>query len=186
MNETMKTLLNRRSIRGYKPEQIKDEDLKTIIEAGKYAPSAVNQQSWHFTVIQNKEMLNKINSACKNMFEKSENPDFQKRAQAEGFSIFYNAPTYIIVSGDDHAIASTNDGSLALGNMFNAACSLGIGSCWIHAVKQLFAAEEGKPLKKELGIPEGYSPIGSAAFGYSAGEWPSPAPRKEGTVTIIK
>lgn len=186
MNETLKTLLNRRSIRKYEQEQIKDEELQAILEAGKYAPSAMNQQPWHFTVVQNKEVLQRINEACKAAFAKSGNKHFEERAKAENFAIFYNAPTLIIVSGDQKAIAPQNDGSLALGNMLIAAESLGIGSCWIHAINFLFSTEEGQSFKQELGIPEGYAPVGSGAFGYKAAAHPSPAPRKEGTVTIIK
>jgi nitroreductase len=186
MNETIKSILSRRSIRKYKDEQISDEELQAIIEAGKFAPSAMNQQSWHFTVIQNKEVLQRINNTCKAAFSKSGNKNFEERAKSENFSIFYNAPTFIVVSGDQKAIAPQNDGSLALGNMFNAAESLGIGSCWIHALNFVFTTEEGQSLKKDLGIPEGYIPIGSGAFGYKGMEQPSPAPRKEGTVNIIK
>jgi len=186
MNETLKTILSRRSIRAYKQEQIKDEELQKILEAGKFAPSAMNQQSWHFTVIQNKEMLHRINEACRAVYEKSENEVLKQRAKAENFSVFYNAPTYIIISGDEKAIAPINDCSLALGNMFLAAHSLGIGSCWIHAVNQLFKTEDSRTLKEALGIPEGYTPLCSGAFGYSEVEWPSPAPRKENVVHIIK
>lgn len=177
MNETIKTIMSRRSIRAYKEEQLKEEDLKAIIDAGLYAPSAMNQQSWHFTVIQKKDLINKVNEACKVAMQRTNNPDF---------NVFYNAPTIIIVSGSDKAIAPKNDGSLAMENMFLAAASLGIGSCWIHAVTGLINTEDGKNLIKELGIPEGYSIVGSGAFGYKASESPAPAPRKEGTVNIIK
>lgn len=186
MNETLKSIFDRRSIRQYKQEQIREEELQTILEAGKFAPSAMNQQSWHFTVVQNKAMLEKINALCKIAFLKSGNKRFEERAQAENFSPFHNAPTFIIVSGDGNAIAPQNDGSLALGNMFLAAYSLGIGSCWIHAMNYLFSTEEGKTLKKELGIPEGYVSVGAGAFGYPAAQPPAPAPRKEGTVNIIQ
>lgn len=186
MNETLKSILNRRSIRKYQEKQITDEELQAILEAGKFAPSAMNQQSWHFTVVQNKKMLQKINQACRTAFSKSGNKNFEERAKAENFHIFYNAPTFIIVSGDEKAIAPQNDGSLALGNMLLAAESLEIGSCWIHAMNFLFSTEEGKLLKKELGIPEGYVPVGSGAFGYKDGKSPSPALRKEGIINIIR
>jgi nitroreductase len=186
MNETLKTILNRRSIRKFEQEKIKENELQAILEAGKFAPSAMNQQSWHFTVVQNKELLQKIDEACRTAFIKSGNKSFEERAKAENFSIFYNAPTFIIVTADEKAIAPQNDGSLALGNMFLAAESLGIGSCWIHAINFLFSTEEGKALKKELGIPAGYAPVGSGAFGYKAVEAPSPAPRRDGTVSIIE
>lgn len=186
MNETLKIILNRRSVRKYKEEQIKDEELDTILEAGKFAPSAMNQQSWHFTVVQNKEMLEKLNKAFKDVFLKSGDPRFEAMAKAANFSPFYNAPTYIIVSGDEKAIAPHNDGTLALENMFLAAHSLGIGSCWINAIKHLFSAEESDALKKELGIPEGYVAVASGSFGYPAVEPSKAAARKEGTVNIIK
>lgn len=186
MNETIRTLLSRRSIRAYKTEQIKDEDLNTILKAGSFAPSAMNQQSWHFTVVQNKEVFDKINKACKKAFENSNNPNFRASAKDSDFSICYNAPTYIIVSGKDGNIAPQVDCGLALENMFLAAASLGIGSCWIHAVNFLFATEEGKALKKELGIPEGYTPCCSGAFGYSAQEAREAAPRRKNFVTMFK
>lgn len=177
MNETLKTIMSRRSIRAYNEEQLKEEDLKAIIDAGLYAPSAMNQQSWHFTVIQKRELINKVNEACKVAMQRTNNPDF---------NVFYNAPTVIIVSGDDKAVAPQNDGSLAMENMFLAGASLGIGSCWIHAIRGLINTEDGKNLIKELGIPEGYSIVGSGVFGYKASDSPAPSPRKEGTVNIIK
>jgi nitroreductase len=185
MNETIKTLLIRRSIRKYKDEQIKEEELQAILEAGKFAPSAMNQQSWHFSVIMNKELLQKINEACKDVFSKSGNKSYEDRAKAENFSLFYNASTYIIVSGNETAIAPQIDCALTLGNMFLSAESIGIGSCWIHAITQLFNTKEGLALKKELGIPDGYNAFGSGAFGYKATE-PKAPPRKENIINIIK
>jgi nitroreductase len=186
MNETINNIMSRRSTRKYKEEQIKDEELNVILDAGRFAPSAMNQQSWHFTAVQNKEVLQKIVEAARTAFLNSGNENFVARAKAENFNPFYNAPTLILVFGDEKAIAPQNDGSLALENMFLAAQSIGIGSCWIHSVNFLFNTEVGKALKEELGIPEGYAPIGSGIFGYSAVEASAPAPRKEGTVNIIK
>lgn len=190
MNETLKTILTRRSIRKYEQEQIKEEEMYAILEAGKFAPSAMNQQSWHITVIQNKETIQKINEACIAFLIKSGNKNFQERskgASVDNISIFYNAPTLIVVSGDEKAIAPQIDCSLSIGNMFLAAESLGISSCWIHALNHFYATNDGKAfLMKELIIPEGYSIVGSGVFGYKAVESPSPAPRKDGTFTIIK
>lgn len=186
MNETLQTIVDRRSIRGYKPEQIKDQELAEIVKAGQFAPSAMNQQSWHFSVIQNRDLLNKINAIVKEAMLKADNPEMVNRAKAENFNVFYAAPTLIVVSGDTNAIAPQYDGTLALGNMFLAAASLGVGSCWIHAIPRVFNTEFGKPVFKELGIPEGYQIYCAGAFGYHAGAAPAAAPRKEGTVQIIK
>jgi nitroreductase len=184
MNETIKTLLNRRSIRAYKEEQLKEEELKTILEAGQYAPTAINEQSWHFTVVQNKELLNKINSVCKAMLQGMGGP-MGERARSENFSVFYNAPTFILISGDEQSIAPQINCSLAMQNMFLSAEAQDIGSCWIHAVTNFTKSEAGKTLMKELQIPEGFNIYSAGAFGYKAMEG-SAAPRKENTITILK
>ncbi|MDR3600579.1 MAG: nitroreductase family protein [Desulfosporosinus sp.] len=185
MNETIKTLLNRRSIRSYTPEQLKDDDLQIILKTGKFAPSAMNQQSWHFTVVQNKEILQRINQVIRAIFLKSGNAHFEEMAKADTFHVFYNAPTLIIVSGDEKAIAPQCDCALAMGNLFLAASSLGIGSCWIHALTQLDTTPEGTKLISDLGIPSGNKIFASGAFGYAASETPTPAPRKDNAVNII-
>jgi len=186
MNETIKTILSRRSVRAYKKGQMNDDDLQIILKAGMYAPSAMNQQSWHFTVVQNNETLNKINQTCKSIFSKSGNERFEAQAKSKTFSVFYNAPTLIIVSGDEKAIAPQYDCALANENMFLSAASIGIGSCWIHAMTQLNSTEEGNALIKELGIPEGNKIFAAGAFGYNASESPTAAPRKENVVTYLK
>ena len=190
MNETLKTILSRRSIRAFKQEQIKEEELKAILQAGSFAPSAMNQQSWHFTVIQNKELLQKINEFSKAVLIKIGNKAFEARSKntpVEKINIMYNAPTLIIVSGDIKAIAPQNDASLAIENMFLAAESLRIGSCWLHTFNVLFSTEEGKDfLIKQKLIPEGYVPVGSGVFGYKDVEASSPAPRREGIYTFFR
>lgn len=186
MSETLNTIFTRRSFRSYGQEQIPDEALKVILEAGKFAPSAMNQQPWHFTVVQNKGVLHKINETLKNIFLKSGNPAMIERVKAEDFSPFYNAPTLIIVSGDSKAVAPEADCSLALGNMFLAAEALDIGSCWINSLRSLGKTKEGVSLIKELEIPEGYIVFGSGAFGYKGSAHPEAPARVEGTVTFIR
>lgn len=190
MNETLKTIINRRSIRKFKAEQIKDEELSAILEAGKFAPSGMNQQPWHFSVIQNKKMLQKINQACKACLIKTGNKRFEelsKDTKAEDISLTFNAPTLIIVSGDRNAIASQTDCTMAIENMFIAAESLGIGTCWIHAITLLYSDPEGEALLMNEGIiPKDYILAGSAVFGYKATKQPSAAPRKENTVTFYR
>ena len=186
MNEVLQSIRQRRSIRTFKPQQISDDDLQKIIEAGQFAPSARNEQPCHFTVVQNKELQGKINQVIRKIFLNSGDPAFIERTKAENFSPFYHAPTLIIVSADAKVVAPEADSSLALGNMFLAAHALGIGSVWIHSLRSLFSIEDGKELNKDLQIPEGHVIYGSGAFGYNSGKAPDAAPRKEGTVTFIR
>lgn len=186
MNETIQTILKRRSIRAYEPTQITDEELEIILEAGKFAPSGANSQSWHFSVLQKIDLMDRLNAVVRETFLHSNNPRMLQRAADENFSVFYKAPTAIIVSADESAITPQWDSTLAIGNMFLAAASLGIGSCWIHAIVHIFESEEGMSFKEELCIPDGYKVFGAGVFGYPSGDLPEPAPRKEGTVDIIK
>lgn len=174
MNETLKTLLNRRSIRKFKAEQIKDEELNAVLEAGKYAPSGANQQSALFIAVQNKDTIKKISKMNAAVMGK------------ENIDPYYGAPTVILVLADKSKVTPIEDGSIAIGNMCNAAYSLGLGSCWIHRTKQMFETEEGKALLKEWGVQGDYIGVGSCILGYPDCEQPKAAPRKENFVVIIK
>jgi nitroreductase len=172
MNEAIRTLLERRSIRKFKAEQIKEDELNAILEAGMYAPSGANQQSALFVVIQDKETLAKLSAMNAAVLGKDIDP-------------YYGAPTLILVFADRSKVTPVEDGSLALGNMFNAAASLGIGSCWIHRVRQMFETGEGKELLREWGITGDYIGVGSCILGYPDCEHPRAAPRKDNFVVRV-
>ncbi len=150
----------------------------------------MNQQSWHFTIIQNEELLNRIMDTCKALIMQSNNSAMKDRVSdigARGVNLFYNAPTLIIVSGKENCLTPQIDCSLALGNMFLAAQSLGLGSCWIHAIAHLYSSSQGKEfLHAQAGIPEGYAVIGAGAFGYAAIEAPKAPPRHEDIITYMR
>ncbi len=187
MNETINSILKRRSIRVYKPDQVDDESLELILEAGRYAPSAMNQQPWHFTVVRERSLLEKLEASCKTVFLESDIEALRQVASRDDFSVFYRAPTLVIVTGDTNALAPQYDCTLAMQNMMLAAASLDIGSCWMHSIMMFHATEKGKAVFRDLGIvfPERHQPYASAVFGFSAVPLPEPEPRKEGCVTII-
>ncbi len=172
MNETIKTLLERRSIRKFKPEQIREEELNAILGAGMYAPSGANQQSALFVVIQDKETLKKLSAMNASVLGKNIDP-------------YYAAPTVILVFADKSKITPIEDASLALGNMFNAAASLGIGSCWVHRAKEMFETDEGKNLLRRWGAAGDYIGVGSCILGYPDGKQPKAAPRKDNFVIRV-
>jgi nitroreductase len=188
MNETIQTILKRRSIRAYEERQLPEKELDEILLAGQYAPTAMGQQPWHFTVLQNPELIGKLQIECKNVFLNSESAALREVASREGYDVFYHAPTLIIVSGDSHAVAPREDCVLAMENMFLAATSLGIASCWVHTPVLLYESEAGAAACATLGLrfPEGHIPYAAAVFGYSAMTSPDAGPRKPGTVTMVR
>lgn len=179
MESTITDLINRRSIRKFKNEQINENELNKILEAGMYAPTGMNMQSPRIVVVQNKEIRNKL-SKLNSSFLWSDN-------NSEKQDPFYGAPTVLIVLADKNIKTYLEDGSLVLGNLMNAAYALGIGSCWIHRAKEEFDSPEGKELLKSWNIPDNYVGIGHCILGYPEDDFPKQAkPRKENYITYIK
>ena len=173
MNETIENLIKRRSCRKYKKEQIKEEELNQILEAGTYAPTGKGKQSPIMIVVQNKETIEKLWKINRKIMGVETDP-------------FYGAPTIIVVLADKNVGTHIEDGSLVIGNLMNAASSLGIGSCWIHRAKEEFETEEGKELLKKWQIPDNYVGIGHCILGYPEGELPKAKERKQNYITFIK
>ncbi len=169
MNETISCLLNRRSVRAYRPEQIKPAELETILQAGLYAPSAMNLQSSIMLVIQDREtiaMLSRLNAM---VMGRDTDP-------------FYGAPTVIVVLADKNAPNHVQDASLVMGNLMNAAFSLGVDSCWINRAREVFEMPEARALLREKGISDDYVGVGNCILGYRSGELPAAPPRREGRI----
>lgn len=186
MNPIIENILSRRSVRAYSEEQIKQEDMEQILKAGLYAPSGCNTQSWHFTVIQNKDLMKELNTESKKILETCEVEKFQELAKNENYDIFYKAPTTIIISGESSAPCPREDCAAASENMILTANSLGIGSCWIGLITYLFLSEKVGEYTKKLGIPEGYAPYYAITLGYKKYPDPKPHPRRANTVNFIK
>ena len=173
MNETIENLIKRRSCRKYKKEQIKEEELKQILEAGTYAPTGKGKQSPIMIVVQNKETIEKLSKINRKIMGVETDP-------------FYGAPTIIVVLADKNIGTHVEDGSLVIGNLMNAASSLGIGSCWIHRAKEEFETEQGKELLNEWQIPDNYVGVGHCILGYPEGELPKAKERKQNYITFIR
>ena len=174
-NIILQALRERRSCRSYKPVQIKDDELKAVLEAGTWAPTGMGRQDPWIVAIQNPALLKKISKMNAAFLGVDTDP-------------FYGAPTYVLVFGSDPAAwaNSVPDGSLVLGNMMNAAHAIGLGSCWINREREMFATDEGKAMMQELGLPEGLIGIGALALGYPAAPPREPKPRKENYYRIVK
>ena len=173
MNDTLNTLKERRSIRQYKKEQITDEQLNQILEAGMFAPSGMGTQPAIMVVVQEEKLIQKLSKLNAKF---TGNPDDDP---------FYGAPTVVIVLADSSRNTYIEDGSLVMGNLMNAAYSLGVDSCWIHRAREMFESEEGQALLKEWGIQGNYVGIGNCILGYRDCEYPEPKPRKEGYVIRV-
>ena len=166
MNETLNTLKSRRSVRAYLPEQVKEEQLQQILEAGTYAATGRGLQSPIMVVVQDPDTiayLSKLNAA---VMGTTSDP-------------FYGAPTVIVVLADRERPTCVEDGSLVMGNLMNAAEAVGVNSCWIHRAREVFDSPEGKALLEKWGIHGDYVGVGHCILGYAKGQVPEAKPRKE-------
>ena len=151
MNQTIKDMLERRSIRKFKPDMIPKEIIDQIIEAGLYAANGRGHQASIIVAVTNKELRDKISAVnCK------------IGGWSQDFDPFYGAPVLLIVLAEKDWPTHIYDGSLVMGNLMLAAHTLGIGSCWIHRAKEEFEMEEYKDLLKSLGIEGEYEFSGAA------------------------
>ncbi|WP_298019202.1 nitroreductase [uncultured Dysosmobacter sp.] len=173
MNETLKVLRERRSVRKYKAEQITDGELNVILDAGTWAPTGMGKQSPVMVVVQDAETIAYMSRL---------NAEIQGRP---GTDPFYGAPTVVVVLADGTNPNWLRDGSLVMGNLMNAAASLNVGSCWINRAIELFDRAEGKELLKKWGLPEHYRGVGNCILGYADGPLPAPKPRKENYIIRV-
>lgn len=175
MNEIIKAMEERRSIRKFKPEMPMKEDLQQIVEAGLYASNGMGRQATITVAVTNKELRDRLSAVnCKiGGWDESVDP-------------FYGAPAILIVLAEKDWRNRVYDGSLVMGNMMLAAHSLGLGSIWIHRAKEEFEMPEYQQLLKELGVESEWEGIGHCAVGYIDGEMPEAAERKPNRVFWVE
>ena len=164
-------LKNRRSIRKYKPDQVTDDHLDAILEAGLYAASGMNTQNTIMVAVRDREtrdLLSRMNAA---VMGSDKDP-------------FYGAPCVVVVLAEPERYTAVEDGALVMGNLMQAAHDIGVGSCWIHRARQMFESEEGKALLRKWGLREDLMGIGNCVLGY-ADETPAPKPRREGRIVKV-
>ena len=174
MNETIKVLETRRSCRNFDSSKMVDEEtINAILEAGTYAASGMGKQSAIIIAVTNKEVRNQISKENASVMGVNSDP-------------FYGAPVILIVLANKDVPTYMYDGSLVMGNLMNAAKSLGVDSIWIHRAKEEFESDFGKKMLADLGIEGNYEGIGHCALGYAASEIGAPAARKDNYVYYVK
>lgn len=173
MKETLRDLKERRSCRAYLPEQIREEALAAILEAGTYAPTGMGRQSPVIVAVQDPETRNALSRMNAAVMGRDGDP-------------FYGAPTVVVVLADPEIGTYLYDGVLVMGNLMNAAQAVGVDSCYIFRAKEVFETAEGKALLRKWGIPERYVGIGNCILGYGApcGKQEA-APRKENYIVRV-
>ncbi|MCH5161286.1 MAG: nitroreductase family protein [Clostridiales bacterium] len=182
--DVFKAILERRSTRSFTKEAVKKADLEKIVEAGMYAPSAINEQPWLFTVVTDKEVLAKLNEAVKGQMSAADEERIRSRSADNSYCFYYGAPALIIVSCNSIALFPAEDAACALENMFLASHALGLGSCWINQLCGSANDHVGiRSILSEIGVPDTHCVYGCAAVGHIKLE--TPLKERRGSVNFV-
>ena len=188
MNETIKTILERRSIRKYKDTPVPRELLDTLVECGKFAATGMGLQPWFFSVVTDRSVLDRIAKCNRDLILSLPEGPMTARAKDPNFDNFYHAPAAIIISGNgdpearEHTVA---DCANAAENICIGAQALGLGSCYIASFKLCLSVPDGDWMYSALQVPDGYEPFFAVAVGYPDETLGERAPRRENLVAYI-
>lgn len=160
--ELSEVINKRKSVRGYKEEQITDDELEAILAVANNAPNA---GPFQVTVIQNKKLLKDINDTAKEIMLASEG-FMKERASLPGYEPLYGAPTLLVLSAPEGPFTQTNVACSAT-TMILKATDLEIGTC--YAVSPILALSQDE-FKNKLELPEGFEPVAAVLLGYENGE----------------
>ena len=161
--EVLQAIENRRLHRAYRAEQIPEEVLGKILEAGLQSPSARNHQPWHFSVVQDAGLIQEGHDEAARVMGKNGSPRFADPK----FQIFYYAPTAVFIFGEKDFDWTDVDCGIAVENMALAAEGLGIGSVILGLPKAAFKGEKADELRAKLRCPEGYDFVIALSLGYA-------------------
>ncbi len=190
-NAVMENILTRRTIRRFRSEQITEEELQTVLEAGMYAPSAGGRQGVLFVVSQDRETNEKLGRIKKNntnvkmstdtVYISKEQPSIADDPTI--VSAFYDAPTVITLFVPKDFLYGPYDASAAAENMLLAAHSIGLGGCYIGSAWDSFRDVYGQETLKKWNIRTDYYAVIHVLLGYPKDEQaPKGKARKEGRI----
>ncbi len=184
MNDTIRSILDRRSIRAYKDDAVTAEQLEILKECAVASPTAVNGQSWHFTFVTDRAIITDVDKAVVADFESRGDTATSERIRSRGGTVFYNAPLAVFISCDKDSKWGEVDAGIAVENLALAAHSLGLGSVIIGMCAAAFSGSEGKRLEQLLRFPENHRFAIAIAIGQPDTSKEA-HPVQEGKITVI-
>ena len=187
-NEMLRVILERRSVRKYKPDDVAKKDIETVLQAALYAPSGAGAEPWHFTVITDKKIIENFDSRARAAMAASGIERIETIGKSPHYRVFFGAPIVILICGEKtlrktgRHLSALADCSAAIQNMQLAAASIGLGACWIGLVRYLFERDPA------FMAPDGYEPLFALVMGHpseNVNAEPRP-PRREGTIAWLE
>ncbi|HJU83584.1 MAG TPA: nitroreductase family protein [Holophagaceae bacterium] len=178
--DVLDAIRGRRAVRAYTEAKVPREAIRSLLDAAVWAPSAMNLQSWAFAIVQDPVTLHRISEDAKKASLATMAPDpahhgLREALEGPDFSVFYDAGTLIVICATGSGPFATGDCCLAAQNLMLAAHAAGLSTCPIGLA---LPALRQAGMKRELGIPSGYTPVFAAILGHPR-ERPEPPSRHE-------
>jgi nitroreductase len=171
MNETIKTILARRSCRAFTEQAVSEADIRQILDCALSGASGMGEQTWQFTAVMNREKIQQLAKAVGNALGR------------DGYDM-YNPDVLIITSNDKDSKYREVDNACAMQNIYVASEALGLGCVWINQLLTCYDDPDVRKILDSFGVPENHGVYGCAAIGYKAQE---PAPKEiKGKACIVK
>ncbi len=167
------TILARRSVRAYAPNELDRNTVQTLLEAAVRAPTAIHEEPWAFVVVQDKQVLKQLSDRAKPLFIERLHRSHQTGGHVldtfsnPDFNIFHDAGTLIVICAKPSGPFVEADCWLAAENLMLAACAIGLGSCVIGSA---VAALNTPEVKAKLGIPAEFNAVAPIIVGVPSGE----------------
>ena len=182
----LQAIRERRAVRDYRPDPVSAGMIYQLMTSASWAPSAMNEQPWHFTVVTDTNLLDEMSTNSKAWLLQSVSAmpraeHFRDMLSDENFHIFYHAPALIIISAPSQGQWAVEDCSLAAQNLMLAAANLGLGSCWIGFAQSWLNAPQAR---EQLNLSRENICVAPIVVGYPKAMPPS-VPRKALTVTWV-
>ena len=172
INDVLRAMESRRSHRAYAPTQLTKAQLDAILLAALQSPSAVNRQPWHFSVVQNQQLLARLTKAAHRRAAQLTREERGPRFDDPAFHVHYHAPTVIFLSAEDTP-ANRLDCGIAVQQIALAAESLGLGSVIVGLIRLAFENDEAEELKQALHFPKNHAFMISIALGTPTDDKPA-------------
>jgi nitroreductase len=175
----IETIYARRSIRSYSDAALDRNTILTLLAAAVQAPTAIHEEAWAFTVIEDMDALNRLSDSAKEIFRKQQHASVIPHGLDDPNSnLFHNAGTLIVIWAKPLGLFVAADCWLAAENLMLAACALGLGTCVIGSCVGALNTDEWKTA---LGVPKDWSAIAPIIVG-TASEIAQPVSRKKAEI----
>jgi nitroreductase len=169
--EVLEAIRRRRAVREYKTEPVGARLMDQIVSAASWAPSAMNEQPWRFTLVTDPSLLDRISDNSKRLLASdagtiSRSDHFRDLMNDPQFHILYHAPLLLVISVPKNLRWGVEDCSLAAQNAMLAGTELGLGSCWIGFAEDWLNTPDGLAA---LNLPASQRVVAPLIFGYAGG-----------------